>query len=275
MTFILFSMWWLAHTSQGFRPLTVLSLVQQFWCTKQVHRKWRTPTCLRADHSCSDTACPRVSSLRERLHFDLIQRWRRSVWHRGLNTILPHRKREHTHTHTHNYVISLGHSVRLFWVLAMQTMLPKQESGDMDYQQGLCQLQVQFREANATHSQQFELRADLAFFRKQLAKSSAQRDPTFRKTHANEFKNWTCLYVHRFTCPSDHWESAIYACKSGPRISHLALQWLGTLEWPAQQNSNFGVAGITWIDLCLNFWLLTQTSNPIPIQRLGDQVYEH
>ena len=62
-------------------------------------------------------------------------------------------------------------------------------------------------------------------------------------------------------------------CSWGMEAAHDVYEWLKTLSWPTSQEERFADHGITFLELYINFLLVTGKSVPVTIKRVGSVIH--
>eukprot|EP00438_Fugacium_kawagutii_P005229 Skav208686 [mRNA] locus=scaffold6485:5455:10449:+ [translate_table: standard] len=114
-------------------------------------------------------------------------------------------------------------------------------------------------------SQYYRMLYELGLLRVHLEQPEVQVPPTLDpQNFAQQLRDWHDAddTLHQYHAPDDLEVPDCYQCSHwGTRFTHLVHQWLEMLQWPTQARSfqpGAPPVGITWIELTINFWLLTQ-----------------
>lgn len=123
------------------------------------------------------------------------------------------------------------------------------------------------KQEHAEYDAHLKLRADLSQFRKQLEQTKPP--PILSKTQRFEthLRSWNPSQVKHFQLIDHELEQIVYASKWGVTFAELVLKWLQTLAWPIGDAPGPDDPGITWVELTINFWLCTQQTILMPLQR--------
>lgn len=126
----------------------------------------------------------------------------------------------------------------------------------------------QFHRVRQAHQEALSLLTRQISLRQAMADLRVKLLQTVRPTD-NPQTNSEALYTH--TAPGG-WQyhprpdeqEAVYASKYGPHHSYALLRWLETLLWPQQDHVGTHLpAGITWLELAVNFMVMTQRNLPV------------
>eukprot|EP00438_Fugacium_kawagutii_P014349 Skav202498 [mRNA] locus=scaffold32:141161:145471:+ [translate_table: standard] len=203
-------------------------------------------------------ATPYVHTLHARRNFDLLQRLHRLYWeqrhHLPVAKIKSHQQLPPV-AHP-DFEDILGNQV------ADATAVAAHASMSSDLLAQFQDVRHHHEEASELLKGQFALRQALAELRIRLIQPEVQYgDPSAHKDQ---------LYAHAvqegwsYEAPQDE-ADAVLASRYGYQYSHALMQWLATLRWPSQPEDAPLPTGITWIEMAVNFQLVTQRGLPLNV----------
>ena len=119
---------------------------------------------------------------------------------------------------------------------------------------------------------QLVLRSDLSFMRSRLLKEDPVcMDPDEK---INQLIQWSVQPFRIFRIPLElHY--IVHASRWGTSYTATLVEWISTLEWPLELDNARPPIGITWVELAVNFLLLSQRSIPINIRENGISNYKN
>ena len=106
---------------------------------------------------------------------------------------------------------------------------------------------------------QLVLRSDLSFMRSRLLKEDPVCvDPDEK---INKLIQWSVQPFRIFRIPLElHY--IVHASRWGTSYTATLVEWISTLEWPLELDNARPPIGITWVELAVNFLLLSQKIDP-------------
>eukprot|EP00438_Fugacium_kawagutii_P028750 Skav229650 [mRNA] locus=scaffold649:387537:390158:- [translate_table: standard] len=207
------------------------------------------------------TTLPSVLHLHLDPNFDLIQRWHAVCWtHQKSTPVLKVKAHaDYLQGPTEQRMHRMGN--------AAADEAAKQAAKHLvpEYVHMLKQLHQQRTEERSMLQQHYALLYDLALHRIQLSSPDCQvpnqADP---QNFLQQLIDWNPTNTRRYSLDEAiDFTSGLHCSHWGTIFSDLVLQWLASLEWPQDFQSFHGGAppiGVSWVELTINFWLLTQRS---------------
>eukprot|EP00438_Fugacium_kawagutii_P033513 Skav222488 [mRNA] locus=scaffold1835:93832:95145:- [translate_table: standard] len=201
-----------------------------------------------------------AARLHKRKNADLLLRWHVLHWNRNLCTptikVKAHLAR--TSRDQQDPRLTMGNEVA-DWIAkrALATMTP-------DYTQMQQQIHDEQRVYADKLSNQYRMRTDLGCFRQALLNTQLVEDTSPPDTTLHRFQTWSLPQTHVFSTmdmEATEVEAAIRASLWGVQYSDSIVQWLATLRWPTDLEETD--PGISWLELLVNFELLTQQVTPL------------
>lgn len=210
-----------------------------------------------------------ISLLHKKPHYDLLCRWHFLIWDLELETPTIKVKAHQSLTNCEGFERALrigNHFADSVVKAGVAALHPS-------YQQMVQTMKSQHKEDRLHFQKQLELRADLAKFRKQLEQSKPPPPISKQSQQLQCLSHWSCDPAQTFELAEDELEAVAVASKWGLGFSEMVLRWLGQLRWPQDYSEDVHDPGITWIELTHNFWICSQQSIPLPVNKGKDTDY--
>eukprot|EP00435_Cladocopium_sp_Y103_P067838 s63_g30.t1 len=118
---------------------------------------------------------------------------------------------------------------------------------------------------------QLQLRSDLAQFRQRLQQDEVQYFTYEEKQQ--HLLDWELSDYIQYPIPEDIYY-IVHASRWGTPHTANLLDWLQTLKWPREQDPNTPPMGISWVELALNFMVVTRRSIPVNVGTQGTVEYK-